>query len=105
MPRVLTALHLTVAHIDYITRPIAIYNDTYKFATYTYSTSQKFAVDNKVMVTSHLEVVRKLHAWHIDFNRILKRSAFIAYELTFHEILISVLSSAGMMSLCLLSVP
>ena len=31
MPRVLTALHLPVAHIYDITRPIAIYNDTYKF--------------------------------------------------------------------------
>ena len=60
---------------------IAICNDTYKFVAYPYSILQKFAVDNKVMVTSHLEAVRKLHAWRTDFDRILKRSAFIAYEL------------------------
>jgi len=33
------------------------------------------------MVISHPETVRKLHAWHTDFGRILKRSAFITYEL------------------------
>ena len=31
MPKILTALHLPVAHIDDITRLIAICNDTYKF--------------------------------------------------------------------------
>ena len=34
MPKIPTALHLPVAHIDDITRLIAIYNDTYKFAAY-----------------------------------------------------------------------
>jgi len=81
MPRVPTALHLPVAHIDNITRQIAICNDTYKFVVYLYSILQEFTVDNKVMVTSHPEAVRKLHAWRTDFDKILKRSAFIAYEL------------------------
>jgi len=38
-------------------------------------------VDNKVMVTSHSETVRKLRAWRKDFDRALKRIASIAYEL------------------------
>ena len=42
---------------------------------------QKFAFDNKVIVTSHPEAMRKLHAWRTDFDRILKRSASIAYGL------------------------
>ena len=33
------------------------------------------------MVSSHPEAVRKLHAWSTDFDKSLKRSAFIAYEL------------------------
>jgi len=37
MPRIPTALHLSVAHIDDITRLIVICNDTYKFTAYTYS--------------------------------------------------------------------
>jgi len=44
MPRVPTVLHLPIALIDNITKPIAIYNDTYKFATYPYSILQEFAV-------------------------------------------------------------
>jgi len=36
-PRIPTALHLLVAHIDDITRPIAIYNDTYKFVAFPYN--------------------------------------------------------------------
>jgi len=60
---------------------VAIYNNTYEFTAYPYSILQKFTVDNKVMVMSHPEAVRKLHAWHTDFDRVLKRSAFIAYEL------------------------
>jgi len=80
-PRVPTALHLPVTHIDDITRPIAIYNDTYKFIACPYSILSKFAVDNKVTVTSHPKVMRMLHTWHTDFDRILKRSASIAHEL------------------------
>ena len=53
-----------VQHIDNITRSIAICNDTYKFATYTHSILQKFAVESKVMVPSHPEAVRKLHSWY-----------------------------------------
>jgi len=37
MPRVPTALHLPIAHIDDITRLIVICNDTCKFVAYTYS--------------------------------------------------------------------
>ena len=79
MLRILTALHLPVAHIDDITRPIAICNDTYKFVAYSYSILQEFTVDSKVMVTSHPKA-RKLLAWRAYFDRILK-SASIAYEL------------------------
>ena len=61
-PRVLTALYLYVAHIDNITRLIAICNDTNKFAIYPHNILQKFTVDSKVMVLSHPEVVRKLQA-------------------------------------------
>jgi len=62
MPNELTTSHLFVAHINDISRPIAICNDTYKFDAHPFSISQEFAVDSKVMVTSHLEAVRKLHA-------------------------------------------
>ena len=81
MLRIPTALHLPVAHIDNITRLIAICNDTYKFAAYPYSILQEFTVDNRVMVTSHSETTRKLHAWRKDFEMTLKRIAYIAYEL------------------------
>ena len=37
MLRAPTALHLLVAHIDDITKPIAICNDAYKFVAYPYS--------------------------------------------------------------------
>jgi len=76
-----TTLHFHVAYIDDITSQIAICNDTYKFVVYLYITLQEFAVDNKVMITSRSEAVRKLHAWRKDFDRTLKRIAFIAYEL------------------------
>ena len=52
MPRIPTALNLPVAHIDDITKLIAICNNTYKFAAYPYSILQEFTVDNRVMVTS-----------------------------------------------------
>ena len=57
-----TALHLPVAYIDDITKPIAICNNTYKFAAYPYSILQEFVVDSKVMVPSHPQAVRKLNA-------------------------------------------
>jgi len=62
MPRVSTVLHLHAAYIDDITRLIAICNDTYKFAAYPYIILQEFAVDKGMIVTSHPEAVRKLHA-------------------------------------------
>jgi len=80
MPGVPTALHLLVAYIDDITMPIAIYNDTYKYAAYSYSILQEFTVDSKVMVLSHPEAARKLHAWRTDFDKSLKRIASIAYK-------------------------
>jgi len=79
MLRVHTALHLPIAHIDNIIRLIAIYNDIYKFAAYPHNILQEFAVDSKLMVLSHPEVVRKLHTWRIDFEKSLRRSA--SYEL------------------------
>ena len=69
MLRIPIEFHLPVAHIDDITRSIAICNDAYKFAANPYSILQEFAVDNKAIVTSHHEAARKLHAWRKDFNR------------------------------------
>jgi len=69
MLKVSTALNSPVAHIDDITRPITIYNDTYKYVAYPYSILQEFIVDNKVMVTSHPEAVKKLHAWRTYFDK------------------------------------
>ena len=46
-----------------------------------YTILQEFAVDNKVMVTSHHEAIKKLHAWRTNFDRILKRSTSIVYKL------------------------
>ena len=57
-----TVLYSHVACIDDITRPIAICNDTYKFAVYSYSILQEFTVDSKVMVTDRSETVKKLNA-------------------------------------------
>jgi len=48
MHKIPITLHLHVAHIDDITRPIAVCNDTYNFATNSYNILQEFAVDNKV---------------------------------------------------------
>ena len=48
-------------------------NDTYKFAAYLYSILQEFTVDSKVMVTNHPEAT--------NFDKIMKGSAFAAYEL------------------------
>ena len=62
MSRVSTPLYLHVAHDDSLSRQIAICNDNYKFVAYPYSILQEFAADNKVIVTSHSETVRKLHA-------------------------------------------
>jgi len=42
---------------------------------------QEFAIASKVIVISHPETIRKLHAWRTDFDRIMKKSAFIVYEL------------------------
>ena len=42
---------------------------------------QEFTVDNKIIVTIHSEILRKLHAWHTDFERVLKRIVSITYEL------------------------
>ena len=76
-----TILHLHVVYIDDITKLIEICNNTHKFGVYLYSTLQEFAVDNKVIVMSRCEAVRKLHAWRKDFDKTLKKIASIAYEL------------------------
>ena len=60
---------------------MAICNDTYKIIAYPYNILREFTVNNKVKVTSYLEAVRKLHAWRTYLDKILKRSASIAYEL------------------------
>ena len=51
-----TILHFLVAYIDDITRPIAIYNDTHKFAPYLYSTLHEFVVNNKVWLRVSLRL-------------------------------------------------
>ena len=65
MPIVPSALHLLVLHDDDITRQLANCDENYKFFIYPYSMLQEFAVDNEVdnevIVTSHPEIVRKLH--------------------------------------------
>jgi len=70
-----------VAHDDNLTRQIAICNDSYKFTAFLYNILQEFTIDNKVIVTSHSETVRKLHDWRTNFEMILKRIASITYEL------------------------
>ena len=77
IPRVSTPLHLHIAHDDNLTRQIAICNDNYKFATYPYNILQEFAVDNRVIVTSHSETMKKLHALWKDSEKILKKIAYI----------------------------
>jgi len=81
MPRVPIALYLPIAHDDDITRYLANCDENYKFAAYSYSILQEFTVDNKVIVTSHSENIKKLHARCIDSDRVLKRSASVTYEL------------------------
>ena len=80
MLRMFTALYLSVAH-DNLTKQIAICNGNYKFAAYSYSILQEFAIDNKVIVTSHYETVKKLRVWLIDSEKVLKRIASITYDL------------------------
>jgi len=94
-------LHILMISI----RSIAICNDAYKFTASPYSILQKFAVDNKAMVTSHLEAARKLHAWRKDFDRALKRIASLLLSWIAHGILVSTSSSARMMRLALISMP
>jgi len=50
---------ICLTHIDDITKPIAIYNENYKFDAYPYSILQEFTVDNKVIITSHREEVAR----------------------------------------------
>ena len=80
MLRIHIALHLLIAHINNITRPITICSDIYKFAANPYGIWQEFAVDNKMMFTSHPVAVRKLHAWRTDFDKALKRVTSVTYE-------------------------
>jgi len=47
MLRIPTALYLPVAHIDDITRSIAIYNDAYKFTANPYNILQEYIVDKR----------------------------------------------------------
>ena len=89
MPRVPIALHLPIAHIDNITRLIAICNDAYKFVANPYSYLQEFAVDNKTIVTSHSEAARKLHGWRKDFDRVLKGLLSLLMNRIAHGILVS----------------
>ena len=61
IPRVLTALHLLIAHDDDITRQLVNCDDKYKFSVYPYSMLQKFAIDSELIIMSHLGIVRKSH--------------------------------------------
>ena len=79
MPRVSTALHLSVAYDD-ITRHLAFDNDNYKFYACSYSVLQDFAFEIEVIVTSHSEVVRKLHVRCTSSSKFLKNVAFITDE-------------------------
>jgi len=75
-----TSLHLHVTH-DNITRQLASCNYNNRFSTCPYSILQEFAVDNEVIVMRHHEIVRELHAWHQGSDTVLKRIAFLTYEL------------------------
>ena len=79
MPRVSTALHLPVAFDD-ITKQLANYNDNYKFSACPYSVLQDL-YDMEVVVSSHSEIARKLHALCAGPDRVLKRSVSITDEL------------------------
>jgi len=81
MPGVHIALHLSATYDNDITKPIVIYNENYKFATYLYNILKKFTLDNKIIVTSHSETVKKFYVWRTCSDRILKRSNSITYEL------------------------
>ena len=59
MPRVLTTLHLLIAHDDDIARQLVNCDDKYKFSVYPYSMLQKFTIDSELIITSHPEIVRK----------------------------------------------
>ena len=61
MPRVSTALHLSVV-LDNIIRQLVNCNVNYNFFPCLYSVLQKFTVDSEVIVTSQSEIARKLHA-------------------------------------------
>jgi len=103
MPRVCTAFHLPVAYND-ITRQLANCNCNYYFFACPYSVFQEFAVDSEAIVTSHSEIARKLHAWCIGPNRVLK-STSITDKLDISWDSSIVQFSAGMSRFCLLPVP
>ena len=73
------ALHLLVTH-DETFRHIAICYDDYKFAAFSHSILQKFAV-NEVTCMFHFEIVMTLHNQRTGSYRVLKRNTFITYEL------------------------
>ena len=79
-PNELVALHLPVAH-DETPKQIAICNNDYKFAVFSYSILQEFVVVNEVTNISHSEIVSMLHSQRINSYKILKRIAFIADKL------------------------
>ena len=79
MIKVPTTLYLLVAHD--ITRQLANCDKNYKFSLYPYSMLQEFAVDSKVIVTSHPEIVRKSYAWRTGSPRVLRRLALMIDEL------------------------
>jgi len=73
------ALHLLVAYD--ITKQLTNDNNYYNFFACSYSILQEFAVEIKVMITSHLEVIRKLHVRCTGFSKVLKRFASITKEI------------------------
>ena len=80
MHKVPTALHLSLVHED-IAKQLANYNDNYNFFVYPYSKLQKFIVNSKMIVTNHLKIVRKSHAWHTGFPRVMRRLALMTEKL------------------------
>jgi len=72
MPRVSTALHLSVT-FDNIIGQLANCNEKCKFSACPYNVLQDFTVDSEVTKTSHSKIARKLHAWCTCPDRVLKR--------------------------------
>ena len=79
MSRMSTTLHLSVAYDD-TTRQLANCNGNYNFSACPSNILHDFAVDDEVIVTSHLEIVRELYVRRTGSSKGLKKFTFITKE-------------------------